>query len=95
MHYLAAILMAVSIPMVVKVMAALGIGFVTYTGADLVLTEGQTWLNGQVNSLPADMLQILFLMGLDQGLAIVFSAFAAHITILTTVGAFTRFGKMA
>lgn len=82
--------LALAVPLVVKVLVALGIGFVTYTGADFALTEGQTWLNTQVGSLPSNMYNVLMLMGLDEGMKILFAAFAVNISIKATVGAFTR-----
>lgn len=90
MHFLLAGLMAISLPMVINVLVGLGIGFVTYTGADYAISSAQTWLNSQVGSLPADMSNILFLAGLDEGIKIIIAAWGAHIGIKVAMGAFTK-----
>ena len=82
------------VPLVVKVLTALGIGFVTYTGADFILTEGKNYILANYNSMPAEMLAILTKAGFLQGLNILFAAWAAAIAVKVTMGAFTklRFG---
>lgn len=91
MHFLLAGLMAISLPMVIQVLIGLGIGIVTYTGADYAISTGQTWMNSQIGGLPADMSGILMLAGLDEGIKIIFAAWGAHIGIKVAMGAFTKF----
>ena len=83
-------LMAISVPLVIRVLAGLGIGLVTFTGADFALTEIQSFFTSQIGGMPSDMVEVMYLAGFDTGIAIIFAAWSAYITILVTLGAFTK-----
>jgi hypothetical protein len=51
-----------------KILVALGIGIVTYQGADTVTTALQTAIQTRVTALPADVLSIMSMMGVVTGI---------------------------
>jgi hypothetical protein len=63
-----------------RVLISMGIGFVTYTGIDLALTELQQLVISGVQGLPADMVSLIGFLWLDKALSVIFSA------ITTAVG---------
>lgn len=77
-------------PLLAKILAGLGIALVAYTGASLVVTELRDYVMGTFNGLPVDLLGILYLLGLDEGVKILFAAYAVKITLQTSMGAFKR-----
>lgn len=84
------VLMALAVPMVVKVLAALGIGFATYTGADLLISSAETYVLNQFDNLPTDAYEILAMMGVITGIKMLFAAYVANLGVKTTLGALTR-----
>lgn len=77
--------------MVGRVLVALGIGFVTYSGFDMSVT----WLLNQVKAsmagMPADILQFLGWLWVDRAIGLVFAAYSAALGIKTLGGAtFTK-----
>ena len=82
---------AIVVPIVVRILLALGIGIATYTGADFAITSAETYVFQNFNGLSVNMYSIAVLAGFHEGLKIMFAAFAAQITIKTTMGAFKRF----
>lgn len=77
--------------LVVKVLVAFGVTIVSYTGATYALTSAQAYFDSQMAQLPSDMLAILNIMGVSQGIAVYFAGVSAYLTIQATFGAFTRF----
>lgn len=69
-------------PLVARVLLTLGVGIVTITGLTAVLGLVSSTIQSSFNSLPGDVVQLLFLSGLPQGMAIVLSALAARITMM-------------
>lgn len=78
------------VPLVVKLLLALGISFVTYTGLTIAFDQAETFVLLNLGGLPADMYAILDIAGLPDGLAIIFSALTASVAVKTTLGAFTK-----
>lgn len=78
------------VPLTVKVFTALGIGFVTFQGADQLVQLADTYIQANFNALPAKALAIAEMAGFADGLQIVLSAYAAQIGIMATSGALTR-----
>jgi cell division protein FtsX len=66
-------------PIVAEVLLALGIGFVTYTGFDSALTVVKNSIQSNLNSLPADIYNVVLLSGVLEGMGIVLSAIAARL----------------
>lgn len=79
------------VPLVVKVLSALGIGIVTYTGMEYALSSGVSFFETQFSGLPATAVQILYMLGFHQGISMLFAAYSASIAIKVAMGAFTRF----
>lgn len=82
--------LAIVVPLIVKVLLALGIGFVSYQGADFVVTAAQSAITSELGALPSDMFNILAMAGVDEGIKILFAGASASITIRVTFGAFTK-----
>lgn len=64
-----------------ELITALGIGFISYKGLDLALGYFKNQLLGSFNNLSTDLMQLVGLLGLGQGLAIIFGAYAALIAL--------------
>lgn len=84
-------LFTVAPALVTRVLIALGIGLFTYTGADFVVTEAETYVLGQLGSVPNKAYAILSMSGIDQGVRIVFAAAAAYISIRVAMGAMSSY----
>lgn len=67
-----------------KILTALGISFITYTGLDLLQGKFIAWMLRSVRGMPADAVQIFYLSGGGVFLNLIFGAFAFLITIKTT-----------
>lgn len=87
---LTALLTALAGPLAVRVLAALGIGWVTYEGLGLAAQAAIDQLTTQWGQLPASAAQIASLMGLSQSLGIILGAVVARLSI----SSFTRLGKL-
>ena len=79
-----------AIPVVVKVLVVLGIGFVGYTGADFVISEAEAHILQNYNNLPAHVLPIITRAGFLDGAKMIIASYTAYIGIKTLTGAFTR-----
>lgn len=66
-----------------KILISLGFGFVTYTGFDLVLEYAKNYLFAAFDSLPLPTLQLLGLLGIDQLISLLFSAWSTVFLIRT------------
>lgn len=87
---IAAGVVAMAVPLVIKILVALGVSVVTYVGADFAITEAQSFIDAQIGSMPASMLQIMYLAGFDTGIKIIFACWSAYISIRVTMGAFSK-----
>lgn len=65
---------------------AVGIGAITYLGMDFALDYGIDLLNAKYNDVPADLLDILVVMGIPDAITIITSTGAAAITLKVTAG---------
>lgn len=83
-------LFTVAAPLVVRVLLALGIGAVTYTGADFLVTEAETYVLNSFTGIGGKVYTVLSMAGIDQGIRIVFAAAGAYIAIKVAMGAFTK-----
>lgn len=75
-------LLALAGPLAIKVLTALGLGLVTFTGIAgvLVLIYGQ--IQADFAGMPADMASIVFMSGVPQGMTMVLSALSARLAML-------------
>lgn len=87
-----AFILATVVPIVIHVLKALGIGIIVYSGADFVITTAESYVFSNYDSLPANMWTMFTLAGIDAGIKILFSAYAANIAIRASTGSFKKFG---
>ncbi|MFC4158458.1 DUF2523 domain-containing protein [Chitinimonas lacunae] len=67
---------------VARAITALGIGFVAYTGADLVLEQAKGLVRSNLAGLPVEVVAIGSMMGVGTALTIVFSAYATRMALM-------------
>ena len=70
------------------VLRVLGIGFVSYTGISFAVDAFESYIYARMGDMPANMLDIMNLAGLDVGIKMIIAAWTAHISIKLTMGAF-------
>jgi len=63
-------------PSVKKILVALGVGFVTYTGFDTAMDSLKDYVYMRLGSAPASVVQILGLLEVDKAINVIFSAIA-------------------
>lgn len=78
----ARLLLSLAGPLAIRVLAALGLGIVTFVGFDSALTLAFTTIQGQFAAVPADMMGLLYMSGLPTGMAMILSALFARIAIM-------------
>lgn len=83
MTSLTAWLAAIAWPIVSRLLMSLGIGVVTYKGADLALDSAFTAAKAAFSGMPADMLQIFAIAGGNQAAAIFAGAAATSLALIT------------
>lgn len=66
---------------VVKLLIALGVSFVTFTGFSLGLSAIKNYVSENFNSMPSDAFQLLMMAGLGQALGLIFGAFAFNVAM--------------
>lgn len=64
-----------------RVVLALGLSFVTYTGVQAGLSALKTLMIQQVNGLPLDVINLLGFLGIDKALTVIFSAFVFRVSL--------------
>lgn len=80
---LAGFLLSMAWPVVRKVLAALGIGFVTYGGLTLIATQVQSQVAEYWGLLGSNVIQILSMGGIPQALGILLGSLAARVAFIT------------
>lgn len=86
----AGILGAVALGLAVRVLVGLGVSVLVYSGITTVVDYGSSAIWGLVGGLPATLYDILGLMGVWDGLAIILAAYSAYITVRAAFGAFKK-----
>lgn len=82
---------SVSIPsLVMRVVGALGMGFVTYQGGKELLDRLKALLTAQFGAIDSPYVGILGLMRIDDAIGIVISAYTVSLVIKYGSGAFRR-----
>jgi len=74
-------LLALTGPIVIKALATLGMGIVTYTGLSASLAVIQGYIQSNLSGLPADAAALIFMAGIPQAIGIVLSALGARVTM--------------
>jgi len=80
----------VAIPIVIKVLLALGFGFASYTGAEFAVTQAETYVLNHFSGMPSAAFQIMSMAGFLEGFKIVFAAYTSAIGLKVTFGAFSK-----
>lgn len=75
----ATFLLGMTAPIVTRVLATLGLGIVSFTGLTAVLNLAFSTIQDNLNSMPGEVAQLIFLSGVPQGIAIIMSALSARI----------------
>lgn len=86
-----AFIISVAVPLIVHVMKAFGVGLVAYTGATFVIDSAESYIFANYDSIPVTLYAMLTIAGVDAGIKIVFSAFAANIAIKAATGGTKKF----
>lgn len=86
-----AALLALAAPIATRVLAALGIGWITYAGFDLLYDQLETAVVTTWAGMPAMALAILSIAGIHTCIGITLGAYAVRVTLLTL----SKFGKVA
>lgn len=76
--------------MIGRILAALGVGFATFSGVSVLLASIKTQLLNNLHSLPLEAVQILGLLKFGVAVSILFSA----VTIKLTLAGMTKSGDM-
>lgn len=67
--------------LIVRIILATGMTFVTYAGYTIALNEFKNYVSQAMYAMPADILQLLLMAGVGQGLGYLFGAFAFAISM--------------
>jgi len=66
-----------------SVFKAIGLGFVTYIGLTVGLDYAESFVFSKFEGIASQLFQILVLMGIPEGIKILFSAFAVALVLKT------------
>jgi hypothetical protein len=83
---------AIAVPLVIRVLTAIGIGVATYAGVHELFDWALGLVQSNINSLGADVLQYVAVFRVDQFMTIVFSAMVTRLvfTGMNAAGAITK-----
>lgn len=70
------------VPLIIKVMAGLGIGFVTYQLGSFALAELFSKIQEHVSQLPPEALVFASMAKIDEAISIVFAGLAVRLSLL-------------
>lgn len=91
------VLASIIVPLAIRLLAALGVGFVTYAGVGLVLDQLLLMVQAQF-AFPQfpQVLNLLALMNVDKAITMMMSAITIRATLagLSATGALRRFGSL-
>lgn len=74
-------------PLVVRIVAALGFTAVTYTGVTALINQLVTTAQNNWSAMPTAVLQLCTLSGIPQVLGMIFGAYMARVAMWAAVGA--------
>jgi hypothetical protein len=86
-------LTAAALPLVLRVLAGLGVGVLTFTGVDTALNSLISQAQSSWSGMPADVLGLAGVAGIPACLGIVLGAMTARVTAWITVAATKWFVK--
>lgn len=70
-----------AVQMVLKVLTALGFGYLTFTGADMLVTQNEQQVLKLMSSLPPLAVQLIGVLQLGTCMKIIFSALVLRLTV--------------
>lgn len=79
-------------PMIVRIMASLGLSIVTFEGIQGAFDQARGYVQSAVNSFPAAVLQIGGLFGIDTALGLVLGAMSFALSLFAIRSFFSFFG---
>jgi Protein of unknown function (DUF2523). len=88
MELLGSWLLALAAPWIRKVLASLGIGVLSFTGMDAVITNVVASAKAAWSGFPAEMVMLVDLAGVSNAISIIVGAYIARASLLL----FKRFG---
>lgn len=68
-------------PLIAQALLALGVGVVTVAGISLVVDKLMSWVVGAVGGLPADLMNLLAMGGVFQGMGYIGGAISARVAM--------------
>lgn len=77
-------------PLIIKILVALGIGFITYSGVDLALDAAKIFIQDQMAGLPAYMLALMGLLKMDTAISMLLAAYSARFAAVAASGVLTK-----
>lgn len=80
-------------PLVVRIVAALGFTAVTYTGVTALINQLVTTAQSNWSAMPTAVLQLCTLSGIPQVLGMIFGAYMSRVAMWAAVGAARYFLK--
>lgn len=79
-------------PIIARVLTALGLGVVTYTGIEFALDQFKDHISNSWSGLPYNVASILGMAGFDSAMTIIISAVVSAYGILVVNGAIKKIG---
>lgn len=70
------------VPLIIKIMGGIGIGFVSYTLGNMALTEVFAVIQTNFNQLPPEILPFIGMSKIGEGISIVFGGLAAKLALM-------------
>lgn len=77
-------------PWLIQGLIALGVGVLTVTGVDIAVNQVLSWVTQSVGGLSADMVNVLGLGGVFDGMSFIAGAFTARVA-MAAAGSLKRF----
>jgi len=69
---------------IVRVLVALGVGFITYQGLDAGLDVANSYVSGILGGFGGSLLQLIVTANVPAAIAMIFSAYTARLTLVLT-----------
>lgn len=71
----------IAIPLVVKILLGLGIGFISYQGITLLTDSALEFIRSNLAGMPADVVAVIAITKIDVYFTMIFSAYAIKLTL--------------
>lgn len=81
LYALAGLLVNIAGSLVGRVLLALGVGYVTYSGADKSIQWIFQMIKDNINAMPPEIIQVIGFFWIDKAVSLIFSAITAALVI--------------